>query len=238
MTEPRRATPARGAGPAGAGPAGGATPRAGSREAEARAGDRRDAPGRESARPRSWKEMYLQIADQLKRQTGADVATWNDRIKEEAPLGDAAALKDWLRERGVSGYPAMLLGFETFGYPDYLQMDAQELIDGQYRDREQLRPIYDRLVEVALDLGQVELQARKTYVALIGPKRTFASIQATTRSRIDVGLRLDGVAPEGRLEVARSIGQSSMTHKLAIASLGDIDAEAVAWLRQAYEANA
>jgi uncharacterized protein DUF5655 len=116
-------------------------------------------------------------------------------------------------------------------------MDAQDLIDGQYRDREQLRPLYDRLVEVALDLGHVELQARKTYVALIGPKRTFASIQATTRSRIDVGLRLDGVEPQGRLEVAKSIGQSSMTHKLSVGSLADIDPDAIGWLRRAYDAN-
>jgi hypothetical protein len=182
--------------------------------------------------------MYVQIAEPLQRQTGDDVATWNARIKAEAPLGGEAELKAWLNGKGVTGYPAMLLGFETFGYPDYLRQDAQELIDGQYRDREQLRPMYQRLVEIALGLGQVELQARKTYMALIGPKRTFASIQATTRSRIDVGLRLDGVQPQGRLEIAKSIGQSSMTHKLAIASLDDIDAVAIGWLRRAYEANA
>src|SRR5690242_17510275 len=106
----------------------------GSREAEARAADHRTAPGRESARPRSWQEMYVQIAEQLQRQTGADVAAWNDRIKAEAPLGGEAELKAWLNGRGVTGYPAMLLGFETFGYADYLQKDAQELIDGQYAD--------------------------------------------------------------------------------------------------------
>ena len=131
----------------------------------------------------------------------------------------------------------MLLVFETFGYPSYLQKDADELIDGQYRDRPSLVPIYDKLVEVALELGHVELQARKTYVALIGPKRTFASIQATTRTRIDIGLRLDDVRPEGRLEVAKSIGQSSMTHKIALSSPADVDDVTVGWLRRAYEAN-
>jgi hypothetical protein len=86
-------------------------------------------------------------------------------------------------------------------------------------------------------IGTVEVQARKTYVALLSPKRTFASVQPTTKSRVDIGLRLDGLAPEGRLEVAKSIGQSSMTHKVALTSPADLDSEALGWVRRAYEAN-
>jgi hypothetical protein len=196
-----------------------------------------DTEGRESTRARSWQEMYVQIAHRLERQTGADVATWNARIAVHAFANDAA-LKAWLAEQGVTGYPAMMLGFETFGYPDYRQRDAQELIDGQYINRPNLRRIYERVVEAALGLGAVELQARKTYVALIGPRRTFASIQATTRTRVDVGLRLDRVEPQGRVVPAKSIGQSSMTHKIGFSSVDDVDAEGLDWLRRAYDANA
>ena len=114
---------------------------------------------------------------------------------------------------------------------------ADELLDGQYVDRPQLRPIYDALLALALSLGEVEVQARKTYVALIGPKRTFASIQPSTRARVDVGLRFDDAAQATGLEPAKSIGQSSMTHKLGLASPEDVDHEAIGWLRRAYEAN-
>ena len=185
---------------------------------------------------RSWQEMYDRIRAQLERETGQTVEQWNVRIREHGPA-DEPELRTWLREQGVDGYPAMLLGFETFGYPDYLQKGANELIDGQYADRPGIRPIFDRVVETLPMVGQVELQARKTYVALLSPKRTFASIQPTTRSRVDIGLRLDGVAPTGRLEPAKSIGQSSMTHKIGLASPDDVDDEAVGWLRRAYEAN-
>ena len=41
----------------------------------------------------------------------------------------------------------------------------------------------------------------------------------------------------GRLEPAKSIGQSSMTHKVGLSSPDDVDDETVAWLRRAYEAN-
>jgi uncharacterized protein DUF5655 len=191
---------------------------------------------RQSTRPRSWQEMDAQVRAQLERQTGEDVAAWSSKIQAEPPA-DEPALRAWLAKRGVTGYPAMLLVHETFGYPDYLKRDADELIDGQYRDRPSLVPIYDRLVDAFLGLGAVELQARKTYVAIIGPKRTFGSIQATTRSRVDVGLRLDGVPPESRLEIAKSIGQSSMTHKIGLASPAEVDDEVVGWLGRAYEAN-
>jgi len=180
--------------------------------------------------------MYEQIAAQIQRETGTDVAGWNARIRDWGP-SDAPSLKAWLNGQGVDGYPAMLLGYETFGYPDYLQASADELIGGQYRDRPAIRPIYDRLIAELPKVGEVEVQARKTYVALIGPKRTFASIQPTTRTRVDVGLRFDDAAQAAGLDVAKGIGQSSMTHKLALSSADDVDGEAVGWLRRAYEAN-
>jgi Domain of unknown function (DUF5655) len=190
----------------------------------------------ETKAPRSWREMYERIAAQIQRETGADIAAWNARIRERGS-STAADLKAWLNEQGVTGYPAMLLGFETFGYPDYLQASADELIDGQYRDKPAIRPIYERLIGELPEVGEVEVQARKTYVALIGPKRTFASIQPTTKTRVDIGLRFDDATQAQGLEPAKSIGQSSMTHKLGLSSPDDVNHEAIGWLRRAYEAN-
>ncbi len=190
----------------------------------------------ESKRPRSWREMYDQIAAQIERETGTDVAGWNARVRAWRPT-DAAGLKAWLNDQSVTGYPAMLLGYETFGYPDYLQATADELIDGQYRDKPAIRPIYERLLAELPNVGEVEVQARKTYLALIGPRRTFASIQPTTRTRIDIGLRFDDATEARGLEAAKSIGQSSMTHKLPLSSPDEVDVETVGWLRRAYKAN-
>ena len=181
--------------------------------------------------------MSAQIRAQIERQTGETGAQWNAKIRAEASPKNEPQLRRWLAERGITGYPAMYLVYETFGYPDYLQKDADVLIDEQYADRPGIRPIFDRVLDVLPTVGTVEVQARKTYVALLSPKRTFASIQPTTKTRVDIGLRLDGLAPQGRLQEAKSIGQSSMTHKLAISSPDDLDDEAVEWLRRAYEAN-
>ncbi|MCI4348726.1 MAG: DUF5655 domain-containing protein, partial [Thermoplasmata archaeon] len=114
-----------------------------------------------------------------------------------AGVTSEGAAKAWLTKDGVVGYPRMFVLMECFGYPDYLTATSEELIEGQYRDRTSLRPIYDALVGIVAGLDGVVIQARKTYVSLLTPRRTFARIQPTTRDRVDLGLRLPGAQPGG-----------------------------------------
>jgi hypothetical protein len=133
---------------------------------------------------RDWATMSEMCARLLKERTGEDVDTWNQRILKAA-LNDESALRAWLGAKGITGYAQKLLVMERFGYPDFLLASADELVDGQYGDRPQLRPIYDAIVAAAAGLGEVVIQTRKTYVSLVSPRRTFARIQPTTKSRVD-----------------------------------------------------
>jgi hypothetical protein len=123
------------------------------------------------------------------------------------------------------------------GAPDFLAADASELIDGQYTDRPQLRPVLDAVLAVLPALGPVTVQARKTIVSLVSPRRTFAVVQATTRTRVDLGLRLENTAPGGRLQVARNMGGGGATVRIALTGPGDVDDEVRDWMRRAYEEN-
>lgn len=96
---------------------------------------------------------------------------------------------------------------ETFGYSEFLVASADELIDGQYADRPDLRPILDVIVAHLPRLGEVTVQGRKGYVSLLTPRRTFATVQPTTKHRVDLGLRLANPRPAGRLARASSMGQ-------------------------------
>jgi len=124
---------------------------------------------------------------------------------------------------------------EQFGYPDFVTTPADELIDGQYADREHLRPIYEAIVASAQALGEIVIQARKGYVSLMTPKRTFARVRATTKDRIDVGLRLEGLRPRGRLEPSRI--HETMPVQVRLTELKDLDHEVLEWLRKAHEEN-
>ncbi|MER6128521.1 hypothetical protein ABT173_39355 [Streptomyces sp. NPDC001795] len=81
------------------------------------------------------------------------------------------------------------------------------------------------------------VQARKTFVALVGPRRTFARVRPTTRTHVDVGLRLPGEAPGGRLLTAKGLGDE-MELRVALAEVGDVDDAFAAVLRRAYDTNA
>jgi hypothetical protein len=170
----------------------------------------------------------------LVERTGEDVDAWNRRIAE-GDFQDEARLRAWLSAQGVTGYAQTLLVMERFGYPEFMLASAGELIDGQYADRPHLRPILDVLIAAALELGPVTIQARKTYVSLVSPRRTFARVVPTTRQRVDLGLRLEGIQPGGRLQPSKI--QESMPLQIGLASPQDVDREVLGWLRRAYEEN-
>src|SRR5207245_10114003 len=146
------------------------------------------------AKTRDWQGMKNMSARLLKERTGEGVGTWNRRIQRER-FDDEEALRGWLTKQGVTGYAQSLLVVERFGSPDFLLATADELIDGQYADRPQLRPIFDALIDAASGLGAVTIQARKTFVPLVTPRRTFARSQPTTRNSVDARRRLQVRGP-------------------------------------------
>jgi hypothetical protein len=186
---------------------------------------------------RDWSAMMASHAALLERRTRAGVAEWNTRVRSSGADRDERSLRAWLSGQGVTGYPQQLLVFERFGYPGFLIASADQLIDGQYSDRMQLRPILDRVLEAVATLGEFTIQARKGYVSLVGPRRTFAVVRPTTKQRVDLGLRLEGGAPGGRLRNAGGLANESITVRVELASPDAVDEEAVSLLRLAYQEN-
>jgi hypothetical protein len=185
---------------------------------------------------RGWGEMLADIEQRLLVTTGDDVATWAERVGATG-LATEPEVRAWLAEQGITGYGQMVLVMERFGYPDFFTATPDALVDGQYAEKPALRPVYDAAVTAALGVGQVHVQARKTYVSLVGPRRTFAVLQASTKDRVDLGLRLEGREPGGRLLPARSLGNGSSTVRVALTRVEDVDDEVVDLLAEAYTAN-
>lgn len=183
---------------------------------------------------RDWQGMRSMSARLLKERTGEDVDAWNRRINEKG-FKDEKSLRDWLAELGVTGYAQSFLIMERFGYPVFLLASADELIDAQYADRPHLRPILDAIIDAAAGLGEVIIQARKGYVSLVTPRRTFARVQPTTKTRVDLGLRLEGQKPGGRLQPSKI--HETMQLQISLAASEEVDSEVLDWLQQAYEQN-
>jgi hypothetical protein len=79
------------------------------------------------------------------------------------------------------------------------------------------------------------IQVRKGFVSLVTPRRTFARVQATTKNRVDLGLRIEGIKPSGRLLPSRI--HETMKLQISFMKPEDVDAEARRWLKKAYDEN-
>jgi Domain of unknown function (DUF5655) len=83
--------------------------------------------------------------------------------------------------------------------------------------------------------GDVVIQARKTYMSLVAPRRTFARVQPTTRTRVDLALPIEGRRPAGRLQPSKI--HETMPLQVVLTGIADVDSDVLRWLRQAYTEN-
>ena len=81
--------------------------------------------------------------------------------------------------------------------------------------------------------ADVELAPKKAYVSLRRNKQ-FGLVQPSTKTRVDVGINLKDVAATERLEKSGSFN-AMVSHRVRLASPTEVDAELIAWLKQAYE---
>jgi predicted transport protein len=114
---------------------------------------------------------------------------------------------------------------------------GDDLVSAQYAGAKAgLKPLYDAVVALAHSFGpDVEADPKKAYVSL-RRKKQFALVQPSTAKRLDLGLNLKGVVPEGRLEASGSFN-AMCSHRVRLESLADINQDVKGWLRKAYEAS-
>ncbi|MGX2993271.1 DUF5655 domain-containing protein [Streptomyces sp. JNUCC 64] len=183
-------------------------------------------------------EMMEKVTGTLRERTGRDADEWIGLVTASGtdPL-DQNAVRNWLRtEHGLTKPVQWAIGLEAARRAGWVEPTEEELVDAQYGGRKAgLRPIHDRVAELAngLDTG-VTREVRATYVAF-ARARQFAAVQPTTGTRVDLGLRFTDAPASARLLPAKAPGQA--THKVALTSPGEVDAEVEALLRAAYEQN-
>ena len=62
-------------------------------------------------------------------------------------------------------------------------------------------------------------------------------VQPTTKTRVDLGLRLDSQKPDGKLLAARGVGSDAINLRIGLSSPTDFDKEAMRLLQRAYDAS-
>lgn len=101
-------------------------------------------------------------------------------------------------------------------------------------DKASLRPTYNAIAEAVSGFGKdVEFAPKKGYVSFRRAKQ-FALVQPSTATRIDIGINLKGIAPEGKLEASGS-WNGMVSHRVKLITMADFNKDVKGWLKLAYE---
>lgn len=175
------------------------------------------------------------MIDHLPEKTGKSLAEWY-KVISSARLDKHGDMMNLLKgEYGVThGFAntiALLYRQQASGGPP----SDENLIDQQYTGAKLgLRPVYEAVLSSVTRFGSdIEIAPKKTYVSLRRSKQ-FAIVQATTRTRVDLGLNLKNAASTDRLE-GGNVFSGMCTHRVQLTSPADVDADVIAWLKQAYD---
>ena len=106
-------------------------------------------------------------------------------------------------------------------------LSTQQVLDEIYAGpKEALRPIHDKL-------GDFEEAPKKNYVSY-RRKKQFVMIGPPTRTRVEVGFNMKGVAPTDRL--LQEPPGKMCGYKVKLTDAKEVDAELIAWIKKAYTA--
>jgi len=96
------------------------------------------------------------------------------------------------------------------------------------------RPVYDSLLKTVTAFGtDVKEAPTNSYISWVRDGSKFAIVQITAK-RLDIGLKLPGHPPGGRMTESGA-WNAMVTHRVQITTPEEIDAELITWLRQAYD---
>ena len=154
--------------------------------------------------------------------------TW---LKDAHKLGTNYAW--WLAERADGK------GAEDGDPKAYLKA-AAAYVEAMYAGpRAALRPIHERILELAFTLGDdVKVCPCQTIVPLYR-NHVFAQIKPATNKRIDLDFALKDAKATGRLiDTGGFAKKDRITHRIPITSVDEIDAEVTKWLKKAYDMDA
>lgn len=154
---------------------------------------------------------------------------------QAAGLPDGKAQQAWLRsEFGLGRDQAMAVVFEMDRRAGKTEPTPEENLAGQYAGpKAALLPIYERLKDALLALGDdVTVEPRKTATSVFRA-RLIATVQPATKTRVDLYIAVPGMAETGRLKLSDR-GGGRTTHVVGLTSPDEVDAELVGWLKEAY----
>jgi len=176
-------------------------------------------------------EKALQtMIDNMPEKTGKSLDQWKVILNKKAFDKHGEAVKYLKTDHGV-----------THGFANTIVSLSKEennatddLVANQYKGKESLLPIYEKLMAEIKKLGDdITITPKKGSVSIIR-KRQFTLIKPATKTRIDLGLKIKDKPTTDRLENSGPFG-TMCTHRVRLSDVAEVDAELISWITEAYE---
>jgi predicted transport protein len=182
--------------------------------------------------------MMEAVSTGLEDRTGRTLGEWVEAVSASGldPL-DQNAVRRWLKsEHAVPQNSQWAIADAAARAAGWERPSVEEYVASQYAGpKAHLRPIYDRLADELLSLGDdVTVEGRSTYTPFVR-RRQFVAIAAASRSRVDLGLRFTDPPADPRLLITKPVGQT--THRIELTTPADVDDTIIGLARLAYEQN-
>jgi len=170
----------------------------------------------------------------LKKKTGKSLEQWVAITKKMDAVKHGEIVKQLKADHGLTHGYANLVAHTALKSDAASLSETTDLVAAQYGGAKAgLRPIYDAIILAVSAFGNdVEVAPKKAYVSLRRSKQ-FALIQPSTKTRVDLGIKLPTEPAKGRLEKSGSFN-SMVSHRVRLEQPGDFDQEVEAWLKKAY----
>jgi predicted transport protein len=174
------------------------------------------------------------MLDNLHKNTGKTLEEWIKIVRKEKFEKHGQILK-WLKENhGFTHGFANLIALKSRGTDAGSVENKDTLIEAQYKGKEYLRPIYDKLMKEIAQFGNdIEVAPKKAYVSL-RRKKQFAMLQPATKTRFEIGLNVKGKSSQGILEEVKT-ANAMCSHKINVTSENEISPEVIDWLKISYQ---
>lgn len=173
------------------------------------------------------------MIENLYKNTGKTLEQWIAIVKKENFANHGEIIKFLKDNHGLTHGYANLVSHKSKDPGDGSAENADDMIEVQYKGKENLKVIYDKLIADIRAFGNdIEIAPKKAYVSL-RRKKQFATLQPATKTRFEIGINLKGQEPTGKLETEKP--NSMCSHKIKISGIGEIDNEVMNWIKSAYD---
>ncbi len=170
------------------------------------------------------------MIDNMPAKTGKSLAEWGVILKAKGFEKHGQAVTFLKTEHGVThGFANTIVSLSKND-----QTNTDDLLTNQYKGKELLKPIYEKLVsEIATFGNDITNTPKKGSVSIIR-KHQFALIKPATITRIDLGLKIKDKPTSGKLENSGPFG-AMCTHRVQLTSVDDVTPEVISWIKEAYD---